>query len=106
MAARLNGPKADGKTAKINYIFTDLNESYVLTLENSVLHHRRADPDPQADVTVRVTRPLLVRLATGQAGLRELVFSDELSVEGSRLALVDFLRLFDNPDPDFPIVTP
>jgi alkyl sulfatase BDS1-like metallo-beta-lactamase superfamily hydrolase len=106
MAARLNGPKADGKTAKINYIFTDLNESYVLTLENSVLHHRRADPDPEADATVRLTRPLLVRLATGQAGLRELVFSDELSVEGSRLALVDFLRLFDNPDPDFPIVTP
>ena len=106
MAARLNGPKAEGKTATINYIFTDLDESFVLTLENSVLHYRRAEPDPRADATVRLTRPLLVRLATGQAGLRELVFSDELSVDGSRLALVDFLRLFDNPDPNFPIVTP
>lgn len=106
MAARLDGPKAEGKTATINYIFTDLDESYVLTLENSVLHHRRADPDPKADATVRLTRPLLVRLATGQAGLRELVFSDELSVDGSRLALVDFLRLFDTPDPNFPVVTP
>lgn len=106
MAARLNGPKADGKRATINYIFTDLGESYVLTLENSVLHHRRGDPDPRADATVKLTRPLLVRLVTGQAGLRELVFSDELSVEGSKLALVDFLRLFDNPDPNFPIVTP
>ncbi|MBX3023681.1 MBL fold metallo-hydrolase [bacterium] len=106
MAARLDGPKADGKRAVVNYIFTDLDESYVLTLENSVLHHRRAAPDPDADVTVRLTRPLLVRLATGQAGLRDLVFSDELQVEGSRLALVDFLRLFDRPDPDFPIVTP
>ena len=107
MAARLDGPAADGKTAVINYIFTDLDESYVLTLKNSVLHHRRvAEPDPNADATVRLTRPLLVRLATGQAGLRELVFSDELSVEGSRLALVDFLRLFDNPDGTFPLVTP
>ena len=106
MAARLNGPKADGKTATINYIFTDLNESYVLRLENSVLHHRRADPDPTADATVKLTRPLLVRLATGQAGLRDLVFSDELHVEGSKLALVDFLRLFDPADPNFPIVTP
>jgi alkyl sulfatase BDS1-like metallo-beta-lactamase superfamily hydrolase len=106
MAARLDGPRADGKTATINYIFTDLDESYVLTLKNSVLHHRRADPDPNADATVRLTRPLLVRLATGQAGLRELVFSDELSVDGSRLALVNFLRLFDNSTGEFPIVTP
>ena len=106
MAARLDGPKAEGKTATINYIFTDLNESFVLTLENSVLHYRRGEPDPNAAATVRLTRPLLVRLATGQAGLRELVFSDELSVDGSRLALVDFLRLFDTPDPTFPIVTP
>lgn len=106
MAARLDGPRADGKTATINYVFTDLGESYVLTLENSVLHHRRADPDPKADATVKLTRPLLVKLATGQAGLRDLVFSDELQVEGSRLALVDFLRLFDRPDPAFAIVTP
>jgi alkyl sulfatase BDS1-like metallo-beta-lactamase superfamily hydrolase len=106
MAARLNGPKADGKHIVINYIFTDLQESYVLTLENSVLHHRRADPAAAAAATVKLTRPLLVRLATGQAGLRDLVFSDELDVDGSRLALVDFLRLFDNPDPNFPIVTP
>jgi alkyl sulfatase BDS1-like metallo-beta-lactamase superfamily hydrolase len=106
MAARLNGPRANGKSATINYIFTDLNESYVLTLENSVLHYRRAAPDPNADTTVRLTRPLLIRLALGQAGLRELVFSDDLSVEGSRLALVDFLRLFDTGDPNFPIVTP
>jgi len=56
--------------------------------------------------TVRLTRALLVRLVTGQAGLRDLVFSDELSVDGSRLALVSFLRLFDTPMGDFPIVTP
>ena len=106
MAARLDGPAADGKTAVINYVFTDLDERYVLTLKNSVRHYRRAAPDPNADATVRLTRPLLVRLATGPAGRRELVFSDELSVGGSRLALVDFLRLFDNPDGTFPIVTP
>lgn len=106
MAARLDGPAAAGKTATINYVFTDLGESYVLTLKNAVLHHRRADPDPDAVATVRLTRPLLVRLATGQAGLRELIFSDELQVEGSRLALLDFLRLFDTSEGDFAIVTP
>jgi len=106
MAARLNGPAAEGKTATFNFIFTDVGESFVLTLENGVLHHHLGDPDPQAAATVRLTRALLVRLMTGEAGLRDLVFSDELAVDGSRLQLVSFLRLFDNPKGDFPIVTP
>ncbi|MEO8602623.1 MAG: alkyl sulfatase dimerization domain-containing protein [bacterium] len=106
LAARLNGPAAEGKTATFNFVFTDVNESYVLQLENGVLHHHLGDPDPSAAATVRLTRALLVRLVTGEAGLRELVFSDDLAVEGSRLGLVSFLRLFDTAKGDFPIVTP
>jgi alkyl sulfatase BDS1-like metallo-beta-lactamase superfamily hydrolase len=87
-------------------VFTDLGESWVLSLENSVLHPVRRDPDPSAAATVRLSREFLVRLVTGQAGLRELVFSDALSVEGSRLELLGFLSLLDRPDGRFPIVTP
>ena len=106
LATRLNGPKADGKQMTINFIFTDLGESYVLTLENAVLHHHRADPDPHAGVTVRLTRDFLVRLVTGQAGLREMIFSDELDVDGSRLELLAFFTMLTWPDGAFPIVTP
>jgi alkyl sulfatase BDS1-like metallo-beta-lactamase superfamily hydrolase len=106
IAARLNGPKADGKDTKINMVFTDLGESWVLSLENAVLHAAPRAPDPSAATTVRLTRELLVRLITGQAGLRELVFSDELTVEGSRLELLGFLSLLDRPGKPFPIVTP
>src|SRR5262249_41144348 len=72
MAARLNGPKAVGKDLKLNFVFTDLGESHVVTVENAVLHHARRDPDPGAAATVRLTRDFLVRIATGQAGLREM----------------------------------
>jgi len=48
---------------------------------------------------------MLVRLVSAEEGLRDLVFSDELSVEGSRLNLVSFLTLLDRPGPPFPIVT-
>jgi alkyl sulfatase BDS1-like metallo-beta-lactamase superfamily hydrolase len=106
MAARLNGPSADGKQLVLNFVFTDLDESYVLTLENAVLHHRRRDPDPAANATVRLTREFLLRLASGQAGLREMIFSDELAVEGSRLDLLSFFSLLERPDGAFPIVTP
>ena len=106
LAARLDGPKADGKDTTVNVIFTDLQETWVLHLENAVLHTARRAPDRSAAATVSLTRPLLVRLVTGQTGLRELVFSDELSVEGSRLELLSFLSLLDRPGKPFPIVTP
>jgi alkyl sulfatase BDS1-like metallo-beta-lactamase superfamily hydrolase len=79
----------------------------VLALENAVLHARRGDPDPAAVATVRVTRELFVRLMAGQAGLREIVFSDDLAVDGSRLELLGFLSLLDRSATGaFPIVTP
>jgi alkyl sulfatase BDS1-like metallo-beta-lactamase superfamily hydrolase len=106
LAARIRGPDAAGRDTKLNLVFTDLDETWVLALENSVLQRRRGPADPGAAATVRLTRELLVRLVTGQAGLRELVFSDELSVEGSRLELLGFLSLLERPGEPFAIVTP
>jgi alkyl sulfatase BDS1-like metallo-beta-lactamase superfamily hydrolase len=106
LAARLKGPEADGKDTRLNLVFTDLGETWVLWLENAVLHAARRDADPSAAATVRLTRPLLVRLVTGQAGLRELVFSDELDVDGSRLGLLSVLMLLERPGGPFPLVTP
>ncbi|MGH7786044.1 MAG: alkyl/aryl-sulfatase [Candidatus Binatia bacterium] len=106
MATRIDADKAAGKVLTINFVFTDLGESYVLTVENSVLHHRAAPPDPQADATFKVTRDLWLQLSTGQAGLRELLFSDEVQIEGSRLQFLSFLSLLETPNGSFNIVTP
>jgi len=106
MAARLDGPKAAGDPMTLNFVFTDVGETHVLTLENAVLHHAQREPDPAAVATVRLTRDLFLRLATGQAGLRDLVFSDDLAVEGSRVRLLAFFSLFDRSEGGFPIVTP
>ena len=106
MSVRLDGPEADGKRLKFNFVFTDLGETHVLELENAVLHHRRGEPVADADATVRLTRDLLIRLGIGEVGLKDLVMSDALEVEGSRLELLSFLSLLDKPDGRFPIVTP
>ncbi|MDX2167870.1 MAG: alkyl sulfatase dimerization domain-containing protein [Deltaproteobacteria bacterium] len=106
IAASLDGPAAADASGTFNFIFTDVDQSFVLSLQHGVLHHRAAPPDPQAAATVRLTRALLVRLVTGDAGLRDLVFSDELAVDGSRLELLGFLRLLARPDGDFALVTP
>ncbi len=106
MAARLNGPDASDENVTINLVFTDLNESHVLSIENAVLHHWQREPAADAAATIRLTHGFFLRLLLGQTGLREMVFSDELEVEGSRLELMGFFSLFDPMAPNFPIVTP
>ena len=90
----------------MNITFTDINESYELKLENSVLHHSRATPESQPDVTIKVTHDLFIRMLIGQAGIKDTIFSDDLSVEGSKIDLIKFLLLFEKPSGTFNIVTP
>ncbi len=106
MAARLDGPEADGVELSINLVFTDLGESHLLRVENAVLHHWQREPDPDAAATVRLTHGFFLRMLLGKARLRDLLFSDELEVDGSRRALLRFFSLLDPPPPGFPIVTP
>lgn len=106
MAVRLNGPAAEGKQFVVNIIFTDLGECHVLTVENSVLRHKKTDPDPAADATLSVTHDLFLNMAIGKAGVRDTIFSDDLDISGSRIDLVRFFLLFDKPEANFNIVTP
>ena len=106
MAVRLNGPDAAGKKMSINITFTDLDESYVLTLENGVLHHRRSSPDPEANAGVKLTHDLFLKILVGQAGIKETIFSDDLETGGNRIDLVRFLLLFDRPKGNFNMITP
>ena len=71
-----------------------------------VLHHRRARPRSRGRATIRLTQDFFLRLAMRQVGLREAIFSDELEVEGSRVALLSFFSLLEAPNQDFAIVTP
>jgi alkyl sulfatase BDS1-like metallo-beta-lactamase superfamily hydrolase len=106
LAARLNAEKAEGKALVVNLVLTDRDESYVLALKNSVLRHYEREPDPNANVTLRVTHALFLKMLTGTAGLKDTLFSDDLSIEGSRLDLLSFFGSIDKPTGTFDIVTP
>jgi len=106
MAVRLNGPKAEGKKMDIKITFTDLNESYLLSLNNAVLRHKKVAMNTPADATLNLTQALLVDIITGKAGLKDTLFSDDLSVVGSKLDLAGFFSLLDQPKGTFNIVTP
>lgn len=106
IATSLNGSEADGKNLTINFVFTDLNESYVLKIENAVLHHKQQSPDPDANATISLTHDLFLNLLTQKAGTNEVLFSDEIKFSGSKLDLIRFFSLFSMPDGKFNIVTP
>lgn len=105
MAASVNGPKAENFDVKLNLVFADLDESYVLWIENAVLHHRRETPANDADATLTLTKPFFLRMMTGTAGPVALLTSDETRISGSRVQLARFFRLLDPAPGTFPIVT-
>ena len=105
MAANLNGPKAADASLKINLVFSDLGESYVLQIGNGVLHHRQAPPAGDANATLQLTKPFFLRMLTGGAGAKDLLLSDQTKIEGSRIDLGRFFALLDKAPGNFPIVT-
>jgi alkyl sulfatase BDS1-like metallo-beta-lactamase superfamily hydrolase len=106
MAAGLDGPSAEGKDITINLVFSDTGESYVLWIENAVLHHRKADPAANANATVTLTRNLFIKMVAGTAGVKDTLMNSELKIDGSRIDLVRFFSLIDRAPGTFAIVTP
>lgn len=110
MAAQLNGPEAEGKNIRLNIYFTDLASAYQLWIENSVLHHRMISgegaDEVEADASLRISHDLFLDVILGNTNLRELLSSDQLSLEGSHLDLFRFFSLLDKTTEPFAIIEP
>jgi alkyl sulfatase BDS1-like metallo-beta-lactamase superfamily hydrolase len=106
MAVRLNGPEAAEEQLVVEFEFTDLGERHRLEISNGVLHHRRVAQAGEFDAALVLTRPMFDRLVMGDVGLKDTLFADDLNLEGSKLSLLSFFRLFEQPNTTFPIVTP
>lgn len=106
MSAQLNGPEAEGEEISLNVHFRDLHQSYQLWIENSVLHYRPLTEDADADATLRISHDLFLDVILGTANLRDLLFSDQLSLEGSQLDLLKFFSLLDKSGEPFAIIEP
>ena len=102
-----SSPKiADGKNIVINIEFTDRQENYVLTLENAVLHHKKADPDPAATASLKLTNELFLKVFTGQVQMADVAGTGELELDGDLNDLIQLFSLLSRPQGFFNIVTP
>jgi alkyl sulfatase BDS1-like metallo-beta-lactamase superfamily hydrolase len=106
MGLRLNGPRAEGRTASINWVVPELDASYHIELENSVLIYTEVKPPlPKADVTLILPKLAFVGILGGQVTLEKVQLAGRGKVEGDARVLDDLLGLLDRFDPRFSIVT-
>ncbi len=106
LGVRLNAPKAEGKKIVINWTFTDLNETYVMNLENSALTHTSGKLDPNADASVTLTRAALDAITLKQRTFLGSVLTGDVSVGGNPLKLRELFGLLDDFSPGFEVVEP
>lgn len=106
MAAGLNGPDAEDKDFKINLVLSDTKESFVLWIENAVLHHKKESPEADANATLTMTKEIFIKMMAGTAGVKDTLMNDDLKITGSKIDLIRFFMLIDKAPGAFAIVTP
>jgi alkyl sulfatase BDS1-like metallo-beta-lactamase superfamily hydrolase len=99
MAIRVNGPRAWDERLSILWHVTDTGETHRMELSNGVLIHYPDPRDTSADLILTLDKPHLLGLLAGE-GL------DGVQHEGDLGVLRRLTAVLDDPDPDFPVVTP
>jgi alkyl sulfatase BDS1-like metallo-beta-lactamase superfamily hydrolase len=106
LGVRLNGPKAEGKHIVLNWKFTDANESFVLTLENSALTYTEGMQSATADASFALMRGTLDEVIAKQTSFPEAVAAGKVKVSGNPMRLAELMGLMDEFPQIFEIVEP
>jgi len=112
LGVRLNGPKAEGKSIVINWIFADTDETFVMTLENCALTYVANRQAAAADATFTLHRGILDLIMARQTTFPDAVHAGKIAVAGNAakfgelMALMDeFPRMFEIVEPKRTVVT-
>ena len=107
LGARLDGPRAWDAEILIAWRFTDVEESWTVSVSNGALTASagaHAQPDPHATVTL--TRAAFDAILLKEGDAAQLLASGQISVAGDAAKLGEMLGLLDEGDSAFAIVTP
>jgi alkyl sulfatase BDS1-like metallo-beta-lactamase superfamily hydrolase len=106
LAVRLNGPKAADRAWTFDLVFPDLDEHYLLEVENGVLNFTKGATAAAPTATITLTRAAMDAILLRQATFAELSAEGTIAIEGDAAAVADFLGLLDTFEFWFDIVTP
>ncbi|WP_133139091.1 alkyl/aryl-sulfatase [Legionella genomosp. 1] len=106
LGVKLDGIKAANTTLTLNFVFPDVNEKYIVELNNGSLHHIKGYQSDIADATITINREILNQIILKQKTVTSTQANNELKIEGNQESLKQLLGLIDNFDFWFNIVTP
>ncbi|NGO74176.1 MBL fold metallo-hydrolase [Streptomyces sp. YC504] len=104
-AIHVIGEKAAEVDVRINYAFTDLDETWNMWVTNGVLNARRG-ASPDAQLTVTGPKRALVGAVLQPSTAAKLAEAGQIKLEGEAAALDAYAGVLDVFDTDFAIVTP
>jgi alkyl sulfatase BDS1-like metallo-beta-lactamase superfamily hydrolase len=108
MATNLDVENLKNENQCINLVLSDTKENFSLWVENSIMQFKRHDDskDLASDCpTLTLTKPLYLKMITGQIKGVKVLLSKESKVKGNPLEIGKFFAMFKRPDSTFPIVT-
>jgi alkyl sulfatase BDS1-like metallo-beta-lactamase superfamily hydrolase len=106
IGVRLNGPKAEGKRAVINWTFEDTGQLYVLNLENCALTYVAGKNRENADASLTLSRATLNAIFARQTTFMQEIQSGKVKIAGNPMKLMELFGLLDTFQPTFEIVEP
>jgi linear primary-alkylsulfatase len=106
LGVRLNGTKAEGKHIVLNWVFTDTNERFVLTLENCALTCSEGAQAENADAGFTLARGTLDEVIAKQTSFPDAVAAGKITVSGNPMRLAELMELMDEFPRMFEIVEP
>jgi alkyl sulfatase BDS1-like metallo-beta-lactamase superfamily hydrolase len=105
LGVRIDGPRADGRVIEFDVMFTDVEESFSLTVAHGALSHPHGLRD-QAPATVRAPRLAFLAVVGGVVTPADAVAAGAIEVDGDPAVLDELVELLVAPPGRFPIVTP
>lgn len=106
LGIRLNGPLANGQRLTINFDFPDVQQKYLVRLENSVLTYAPGQQAAEADCTITLPRARLNRIILGKTTIPKEVIAGRIRLKGNAQAIQKLFGLMDTFEFWFNIVTP
>jgi alkyl sulfatase BDS1-like metallo-beta-lactamase superfamily hydrolase len=106
LSIRLDGPKAEGKTIKLNLDFPDTKDKYLLVVQYGVLQYHKGQQAKDADASLTLNRTTLNEIIGGKIKVEQGVTKGSIKLEGDAKKFEEFVALLDTFDPWYQVVMP
>ena len=106
LSIRLNGPKAEGKTIKMNLNLPDTKDKYLLVVQYGVLQYHKDQQAKDADASITMNRDTLNEIIGGKLKVEQGVTKGSIKLDGDAKKFEEFVSLLDTFDPWYQVVLP